>query len=103
MQTVLYGMLKIRKGSKIQAIRHMVTPSISFNYSPDFSKSSFGYYKNYYNERGVLTSYSIFENGMYGSPSQGLQQSIGFNISNNLEMKVKSKSDSTGVKKVKIF
>jgi hypothetical protein len=40
---------------------------------------------------------------MFGSPSQGLQQSIGFNISNNLEMKVKSKSDSTGVKKVKIF
>ena len=40
---------------------------------------------------------------MFGSPNQGLTQSIGFNINNNLEMKVKSKTDSTGVKKVKIF
>ena len=103
LQTVLYGMLKFGKNSRIQAIRHMVTPSISFNYTPDFGKSSFGYYKNYYNERGILTSYSIFEGGMFGSPSQGLQQSIGFNLNNNLEMKVKSKSDSTGVKKLKIF
>lgn len=103
MQTVLYGMLKFRKDSKIQAIRHMMTPSIGFTYSPDFGAPSFGYFKSYYNERGELTTYSIFEGGMFGSPSSGLSQSIGFNISNNLEMKVKSKTDSTGVKKVKLF
>ena len=40
---------------------------------------------------------------MFGSPNQGLTQSIGFNINNNLEMKVRSKTDSTGTKKIKIF
>lgn len=103
LQTVLYGMLKFKKGSKIEAIRHMITPSIGFTYSPDFGAPSWGYFKTYYNERGELTNYSIFEGGIYGAPGSGLTQSIGFNISNNLEMKVKSKTDSTGVRKVKIF
>lgn len=103
LQTVLYGMLKFGKKSKIQAIRHMITPSIGLTYAPDFGKPSFGYYKSYYDERGVLTTYSIFEGGMYGSPNQGLTQSIGFSLNNNLEMKVKSKTDSTGIKKIKIF
>ena len=96
-------MLKFGEKSKIQAIRHMVTPSIGFTYSPDFGDPKFGYFKSYYDERGVLTTYSIFEGGMFGSPNQGLTQSIGFNINNNLEMKVRSKTDSTGTKKVKIF
>ena len=103
LQTVLYGMMKFGEKSKIQAIRHMVTPSIGFTYSPDFGDPKFGYFKSYYDERGVLTTYSIFEGGMFGSPNQGLTQSIGFNINNNLEMKVRSKTDSTGTKKVKIF
>ena len=103
LQTVLYGMLKFGEKSKIQAIRHMVTPSIGFTYSPDFGDPKFGYFKSYYDERGVLTTYSIFEGGMFGSPNQGLTQSIGFNINNNLEMKVRSKTDSTGTKKIKIF
>ncbi len=103
LQTILYGMMKFKKGSKIEAIRHMVTPSIGFTYSPDFSTPGFGYYKSYYNDRGELTSYSIFEGGLYGAPSRGLTQAIGFSISNNLEMKVKSKSDSTGVRKIKVF
>jgi len=103
LQTILYGMLQFNKDSKIQAIRHMITPSISFNFSPDFSAQSWGYYDSYYDRTGMLIPYSIFEGSMYGSPSSGLNESIGFNISNNLEMKVKSKTDSTGVKKIKIF
>jgi len=103
LQTVLYGQKNFSKNSPIVAIRHMITPSMSFSYSPDFGERSWGYYKNYSNARGEMTPYSIFENGIYGAPSSGLQQTMGFNISNNLEMKVKSKTDSTGVKKVKIF
>ena len=91
LQTVLYGMLKFNKNSKVQAIRHMVTPSISFNYAPDFSAQSWGYYNEYYDRTGMLVPYSIFEGGIYGSPGTGLTQSIGFNINNSLEMKVKSK------------
>ena len=103
LQTVLYGQKNFSKNSPIVAVRHMVTPSVSFNYSPDFGASSWGYYRNYSNARGEMTAYSIFDNGIYGAPTTGLVQSVGFNIVNNLEMKVRSKSDSTGIKKVKIF
>ncbi len=102
-QTTLYGQMDFKKGSAIEAIRHMVTPSIGFTYSPDFSSPNFGYYKNYYNANGALTPYSIFEKGIVGSPQSGMIGALGFNIGNNVEMKVRSKSDSTGVKKVKIF
>ncbi|ANF50272.1 hypothetical protein A0O34_06960 [Chryseobacterium glaciei] len=102
-QTTLYGMMKFKKGAVVEALRHMMTPSIGFTYSPDFGGSGFGYYKNYYNATGALTPYSIFEGGIVGSPSSGLVGALGFNIGNNIEMKVKSKSDSTGVKKIKIF
>ncbi len=96
-------MLNFKKGSAIQAIRHMMTPQIGFSYSPDFSAPTFGYYKNYSNDRGEMTQYSIFDRGIIGSPNSGLVQALSFSISNNLEMKVKSKKDSTGVKKLKIF
>lgn len=103
LQTVLYKFLNFKKGSMVEAVRHMVTPSLSFNYTPDFAAKNWGYYKDYFGSRGEMTKYSIFEGGIYGSPGQGLTQSIGFNIANNLEMKVRSKSDSTGVKKIKLF
>lgn len=103
LQTVLYGMLNFKKTSSIQAIRHMMTPQIGFSYSPDFSAQSFGYYKNYFNDRGEMTPYSIFDRGIIGSPNSGLVQALSFSINNNLEMKVKSKKDSTGTKKLKIF
>lgn len=102
-QTILYGQMQFKKGSVIEAVRHMVTPSIGFTYSPDFSSPGFGYYKNYYNANGALTPYSIFEKGIVGSPQSGMVGALGFNIGNNIEMKVRSKNDSTGVKKVKIF
>jgi hypothetical protein len=47
-------MMKFKKGSVIEAVRHMVTPSIGFTYSPDFSSPGFGYYKNYYNAMELL-------------------------------------------------
>jgi LPS-assembly protein len=102
-QTTLYGTKIFKKGASIQGIRHMMTPSIGFSYSPDFSKESFGYYKNYYDLNGALTPYSIFDGGVVGSPTSGENGSVNFSLSNNLEMKVKSKTDSTGSKKIKIF
>ena len=103
LQTQLYGMLNFKKGSSIEAIRHMMTPSIGFTYSPDFGGSGFGYFRNYYDANGALTPYSIFDNGIVGAPTSGMVGALGFNIGNNVEMKIKSKSDSTGVKKIKIF
>ncbi|MBD8017663.1 putative LPS assembly protein LptD [Kaistella pullorum] len=103
LQTVLYGMLNFKRSSAVQAIRHMMTPQIGFTYSPDFSTPGFGYYKNYYNDRGEMTPYSIFDRGIIGSPNSGLVQALSFSINNNLEMKVKSKNDSVGTRKIKIF
>ena len=103
LQTVLYGMMNFKKGSSVQAIRHMMTPQIGFSYSPDFSAASFGYYRNYANDRGEMTPYSIFDRGIIGSPNSGLVQALSIAVNNNLEMKVRSKKDSTGIKKIKIF
>lgn len=102
-QTQLYGQANFKKGSAIQAIRHMVIPSIGFTYSPDFGGSGFGYFRNYYNANGALTPYSIFDKGIVGTPTTGMVGALNYNIGNNVEMKVRSKSDSTGVKKMKIF
>lgn len=103
MQTTLYGMLNFKKSSVVQAVRHMMTPSLSFSYAPDFGAPSWGYYRNYYDASGALTPYSIFEGSTFGTPTTGLVEALGFNIGNNIEMKVRSKKDSTGVKKIKIF
>lgn len=101
--TTLYGTKIFKKGAAIQGIRHMMTPSVGVSYAPDFSRESFGYYRNYNNIAGALTPYSIFEGGVVGSPSSGEIGSVNFSLGNNLEMKVKSKTDSTGSKKIKIF
>lgn len=103
LQTTLYGMLNFKKGGAVEAIRHMMMPSLSFSYSPDFGAPGFGYFRNYYDAAGALTPYSIFDMGIVGSPVSGEVGAMGYNISNNIEMKIKSKSDSTGVKKIKIF
>lgn len=103
LQTTLYGDKNFGDKFFIKAVRHMMMPSISFNYSPDFGDKFWGYYKDYHNASGAITPYSIFEGSVYGTPSSGLVQSLGFNINNNIQMKVRSKSDSTGVKKIKIF
>ncbi|MDO4224892.1 MAG: putative LPS assembly protein LptD, partial [Bergeyella zoohelcum] len=102
-QTTLYGMLNFKKGAFIERVRHMVIPSIGFSYQPDFGQPSWGYYRNYYNAMGEMTPYSIFDGSIFGSPSRGMTGALTYSISNNIEMKVRSKEDSTGVKKVKLF
>lgn len=108
--TTLYGMYKPWKklfGGKIEAIRHVFKPSISFSYSPDFTASRFGYTKEYEkvdaDGESTMVSYSPYSGGIYGYPSGTKQGLISMSISNNLEMKVKSERDSTGVKKISLI
>ncbi|MBB3970938.1 putative LPS assembly protein LptD [Mucilaginibacter phyllosphaerae] len=100
--TKIYGTIPFKKGN-IKAIRHISTPSISFNYRPDFGDPSYGYYRTavssatvpypYYAQR-----YSIFEQSVYGGPSPGKQAGIGFSLDNTIEAKVKPKStDTSGI------
>ena len=105
MSTKIYGMFNFGKDKAIQAIRHVLTPSISFSYSPDFSDPHYGFYKTYqYDTLKHTKEYSIFKNGVYGSPGAGEVGSIGFSLGNNLEMKVRSRKDTVNnFKKIKIF
>ena len=99
----------IRKlfGDKIQTIRHVITPTVSFSYAPDFGTSRYGYYDSYQktNADGSvdLVEYSPFQNALYGVPGRGKTGNISFGFSNNVEMKVKSDDDSTGYKKLSII
>ena len=108
--TKLYGFyVPSRKlfGDKIQAIRHVLTPSLSFNYHPDFSASRYGVWDSYekVDAQGNKTTvdYNRYQGMVYGAPGQGMAGSLSLTLSNNLEMKVKSDEDSTGFKKVSLI
>lgn len=94
-------------GKKIKAIRHMVTPTVSFNYAPDFSKPMWGFYDSYVrtdaNGNVSTVSYSPYSSGVYGTAPSGMSGSVQFDISNNLEMKLRSSRDSTGEKKISLI
>ena len=105
--TTVYGMYDFTKKSrnrKIQAIRHTLTPSIGFSYAPDFSDPKYGYYKTRQTDStGRFTTYSPYAVNAYGVPSSGRSMSMNFSLSQNLEMKVLSKRDTSGVKKIKLI
>ncbi len=109
MDTKIYGFFQPLPflGDKVKMIRHVITPTVSFNAAPDFSSPFFGYYGNYQytNAAGEVVSrkYSMFPNSLYGVPGQGKQGSVSVSIANNLEMKVKSDNDSIGEKKVSLI
>lgn len=102
--TRVYGMLSFKKGP-VLAIRHVLSPSISLSWRPDFSDPWWGYYRSYQKDaKGTTGTYSIFEQGIYGGPGSGKSGMISFSLSNNLEMKVRSKKDTiTGTKKIKLI
>ncbi len=95
-------------GDKVNAIRHVATPSVGFNYSPDFSQNKFGFYDEieYYDEKSeeIKThKYSFYDDGIYGKPGSSTVGSLNFSLGNTLDMKVKSDRDTTGFKKIKIL
>lgn len=108
--TKLYGFFTPNRkifGDKIQTIRHVITPSVSFSYAPDFGQGRYGYYKTYQktNADGSvdLVEYSPYEGQLYGVPGKGKTGNISFDIANNVEMKIKSDKDSTGIKKISLI
>ncbi len=109
--TKLYGFyIPSRKlfGDKIDRIRHVFTPSVSFSYSPDFSAKRYGYYETYQKTDAegnvTLVEYSPYSGSLYGVPGRGKTGSISFDMSNNIEMRIKSDEDTiSGFKKVSII
>lgn len=108
-QTKLYGFyrpLPFFGGKKIQMIRHVFTPSVSFSAAPDFGSSRYGFWQTYSkieNGKRVDVKYSPFSHGIFGTAPQGKQGTVSFNVSNNLEMKVNSDRDTTGVRKISLI
>ena len=110
LSTKLYGFwVPSRKifGDKIQAIRHVITPTVSFSYAPDFGATRYGYWDTYQKTDAdgnvSLVSYSPYQGSLYGVPGKGKTGSLSFSLGNNLEMKVKSDKDSTGFKKISLI
>lgn len=103
--TKLYGMYQLNPkvfGNWSQ-IRHVLSPSIGFNYHPDFGEAKYGYYDDYsyVDGHGVTqdVSYSRFANGLYGVPNKGRSGAIQFALDNNVEMKIKQETDTAIVEK----
>lgn len=97
--TTIYGTFRFGKNAKIQAIRHVMRPSVSYGYNPSFDQ----YYDYYISDAyGNSSQYTRFEGGIYGTPSLGESQSIGFSLANTFEAKVKQK-DSTDADPKKVM
>ena len=99
--TKLYGFYKPNPkvfGKKLQMVRHVFTPSVSFSYAPDFGDEKWGYWKTYTrtDEEGnvTLVSYSPYAGSLYGTPSKGKMGAVSFSVSNNVEAKIKNRNDS---------
>ena len=102
LNTRIYGMYQFKHGP-IVAIRHMVTPTVSFTYTPDFGTAAWGYTRYAVNDTNKNPQkYSIFAgNTLVGAPATARSGVVSFAIHNNLEMKVKNKKDTvTGTKKI---
>lgn len=106
--TTLYGFYQpagFMKNSRVQAVRHVLKPSVSFSYAPDFGAERYGYYETYVytDEKGEARTveYSPYQGSLYGIPSRGKTGSVSFSVSNNVEMKWRTKSDS--IRKISII
>jgi LPS-assembly protein len=103
MNTRIFGTYNFKNSKGIQKIRHEIRPNISINYKPDMAQKY--YYSTQVDTSGRKVRFSQFDGGIMGSFSEGKFGGMGFGVDNLLEMKVKDKSDTTGVatKKVKLI
>lgn len=93
--TKLYGMYTFIPQSPVKAIRHILSPSISLGYHPDFSDPKLNMFgKVQKNAAGETMQYSYFENTLYGGPPAGKMGSVSFSLANNIEMKLRGKESS---------
>ncbi|HBK84237.1 MAG TPA: organic solvent tolerance protein OstA, partial [Flavobacterium sp.] len=97
--TTIYGTFEFNENNKIQAIRHVMRPSITYSYTPDFSQ----YYDTYAIDATgtTMAEYTRFENGIYGAPNRDKASNIGFTMGNALEAKVKKVNKESGKEEIK--
>lgn len=100
--TTIYGMYENTKpDAKLQAFRHMLTPTVSLSYSPNFADLKYGFMKTVQTDpQGTMGTYSPYDGNSFAARPSGERFQINFGLRQNLEMKVLSKRDTSGVKKV---
>jgi len=109
MSTRIYGLFQFGKHRKLQAIRHVVSPSLSASFSPEKGTYFNGYRTLTYTDRnGVVQTqdYNIYQGMGTGSPpGKGKTASLNFSLGNNFEAKMRDLTDTTGTgtKKVKLI
>ena len=127
MSTKLYGFyIPFRKwfGDKVDRFRHVMTPSISFSYNPDFSKDYWakrygGFYGSYdklvttrdaagniipkLDENGLPIYEEVYYSRFKEAPSRGASATMAFSLGNNLEMKLRNDKDTTGKEPYKVY
>lgn len=84
------------KSKRIKQIRHLLIPSLAYTYRPDFGEEQYGFWKDVISDTTYRyrNKYSIFENNLFGGPSMGTQNSLSVNLNNNLEAKIRKKTDT---------
>jgi hypothetical protein len=101
--TTIYGIYTMNNpNSKIKAIRHKITPQLSFSYAPDFGKKKYGFWGSYVDGDGNTQYYNHFANGIYGSAGRGESGAIGLSLNNNIEAKMVDSNDTVAKKDNKI-
>lgn len=103
LNTKIYGMFQFKNpNGLVRAIRHVITPSVSFSIKPDFGRPKYGFWETYQNdENGSTTTYSPYSAlNYYGSPGRGESATMSFSLQQNLEAKVRSDRDTTGQRKI---
>jgi hypothetical protein len=99
--TKLYGILQPNKMG-IAAIRHTISPSISYNYQPDFSELKWGYFGTYRDSLGNEIKYNKYQREIFGGAGVGESQSLGFRLDNIFEMKTTVDQRDTTAKEKKL-
>jgi LPS-assembly protein len=101
--TALFGTLNFKKKKGVQAIRHVVRPSIGMSYKPDFAKDQ--WYTTQVDTTGRTYRFNKYDGSLYGGLSEGKSGFVSFTLDNNLEMKVKDKKDTSAeaTKKVRLI
>ncbi len=105
LNTQIFGTIKFRKGW-LRGLRHVIKPSISFNFSPNYLNPSLGYFRDVADPQDpqVFDRYSIFQQGVFGGPPNGGQQmGISYSFNNIFEAKYYSRKDSSDNHKIKLF
>lgn len=104
--TTLTGIYNFNKRKKVKAIRHIIKPTLNYTFRPDFSNERWGYYDSYTNfDTQKEVEYNKYQNlSLYGTPTAGLQNALTIDITNNFEMKILQKKDtSTNFKKIPLL